>query len=36
VIGHYKVYNDANHVNKLNERIQKLLGSCKNTLKETI
>ena len=36
MVGHYKVYNDANNVNKLNDKLQKLLASCRNTLKETI
>lgn len=36
MIGHYKIYSDANTVNKLNDKILKLLSSCKNTLKETI
>lgn len=34
-IGHYQVYNDGNLVNKFNQKIQKLLGSCKDTLRET-
>ena len=36
LVGHYKVYSDANLINKYNEKIKKQLASCKNTLKETI
>jgi len=36
MVGSYKVYNDANLINKYNDKIQKLLFSCKNTLKDTL
>ena len=36
MVGSYKVYNDANLINKYNDKIQKLLASCKNTLKDTL
>jgi hypothetical protein len=36
MVGSYKIYNDANLINKYNEKIQKVLSSCKNTLKDTL